>query len=130
MGTQGKMKVAALALIILYVCAQVASVDVMDASGGEMMAPKMQATEIQEVTASNWYNERSAPQNAVDNNQDTFWSSQLGQSNAFLRVAIADGKPVHHVKSIQVKYYGKRSARLTRIQFRCEKGRTLTLVDE
>jgi len=92
-------------------------------------AGKTVATAIKDVTASNFYNAAASPNKAADNNPDTFWSTQLGQSNAYLSFRIHEGKPLHHVKSIQVKYYGKRSARLTKLYYRCEKGRTLSLVD-
>merc|ERR1712216_716463 len=54
-------------------------------------------TDISSVTASNFYNDA-----------ETFWSSQLGQSNGFVHFTIAEGKPLHHVKSVKVSYYGKR----------------------
>jgi len=85
---------------------------------------------IQEVTAANSYNDQSSPAKALDNNEETFWASQIGQSNGFLRFQIQAGKPeIKNVKSIEVTYYAKRSARLTRIYFRADKGRTLTMVD-
>merc|ERR1711998_653412 len=87
-------------------------------------------TDISSVTASNFYNDASSANKAVDNNAETFWSSQLGQSNGFVHFTIAEGKPLHHVKSVKVSYYGKRSARLSKVYYRCEQGRTLTLMDE
>merc|ERR1712216_837250 len=65
-------------------------------------------TDISSVTASNFYNDASSANKAVDNNAETFWSSQLGQSNGFVHFTIAEGKPLHHVKSVKVSYYGKR----------------------
>jgi len=87
-----------------------------------------QATNIQEVSAANSYNDASNPRKAVDNNPDSFWASQLGQSNGFLRMVVG-GQPLRNVKSVEVKYYGSRSARLTRLYFRGDHGRTLTMVD-